>query len=113
MFGSLRNNIGIAQNSTGSMISIRAISMHKIESKEISNRKYLSKKILACRLRQAKKKLAKCNATRHGPCLALVLGPSILQNAAVSTVYLKKKPFNINLHGDRQEHSDISVRQLP
>jgi len=30
-------------------ISIQAISMHKIESWEISNRKYLSKTILACR----------------------------------------------------------------
>jgi len=37
-------------------ISIRAISMHKKESREISNRKYLSKTILACRSRQAKKK---------------------------------------------------------
>ena len=36
-------------------ISIRAISMHKIESRESSNRKYLSKTILACRERQAKK----------------------------------------------------------
>jgi len=51
MFGSLRNNIGIARNSTGS--HLRAISMHKIESKEISNRKYISKTILTCRERQA------------------------------------------------------------
>jgi len=29
--------------------------MHKIESRETSNRKYLSKTILACRSRQAKK----------------------------------------------------------
>jgi len=29
--------------------------MHKIESREISNRKYLSKTILACRERHAKK----------------------------------------------------------
>jgi len=29
--------------------------MHKIESREISNRKYLSKTILACRERQANK----------------------------------------------------------
>jgi len=29
--------------------------MHKIESREIPNRKYLSKTILACRERQAKK----------------------------------------------------------
>jgi len=36
-------------------ISIRAISMHKIESREISNWKYLSKTILACRERQANK----------------------------------------------------------
>ena len=35
-------------------ISIRAISMHKIESREISNRTYLSKTILACREQQAK-----------------------------------------------------------
>ena len=42
MFGSLRNNIGIARISTGSQ-SIQAISMHKIESREISNRKYISK----------------------------------------------------------------------
>ena len=50
MFGSLRNNIGIARNSTGSNLH----SMHKIESRETSNRKYLSKTILACRERQAK-----------------------------------------------------------
>jgi len=31
--------------------------MHKIESREISNRKYLSKTILACRSRQAKNTL--------------------------------------------------------
>jgi len=37
-------------------ISIR---MHKIESRETSNRKYLSKTILACRERQAKKKAGK------------------------------------------------------
>ena len=37
-------------------ISIRAISMHKIESRESSNRKYLSKTILACCERQAKHK---------------------------------------------------------
>ena len=42
MFGSLRNNIGIARNSTGSHLH----SMHKIESRETSNRKYLSKTIL-------------------------------------------------------------------
>jgi len=41
-------------------ISIRAINMHKIESREISNRKYLSKTILACRKRQAKNLLAYC-----------------------------------------------------
>jgi len=35
-------------------ISIPAISMHKIESRDISNREYLSKTILACRERQAK-----------------------------------------------------------
>ena len=34
-------------------ISVRAISMHKTESRETSNRKYLSKTILACRERQA------------------------------------------------------------
>jgi len=31
--------------------------MHKIESREISNRKYLSKTILACRERKASKKV--------------------------------------------------------
>ena len=36
-------------------IFIREISMHKIESREISNRKYLSKTILAYRARQANK----------------------------------------------------------
>jgi len=36
-------------------ISVRAISMHRTESRDISNRKYLSKTILACRERQAKK----------------------------------------------------------
>jgi len=44
-------------------ISIRAISMHKIESREISNRIYLSKTILACRERQA-------NKTRISHCLS-------------------------------------------
>ena len=39
-------------------ISIWAISMHKIESRENSNRKYHSKTILACRERQAKKEIA-------------------------------------------------------
>jgi len=53
MFGSLRNNIGIARNSTGSHLR----GMHKIESRETLNRKYLSKTILACRERQAKKSL--------------------------------------------------------
>jgi len=33
--------------------------MHKVESGETSNRKYLSKTILACRERQAKKKAGK------------------------------------------------------
>jgi len=32
-----------------------SIRMHKLESRETSNRKYLSKTILACRERQAKK----------------------------------------------------------
>ena len=54
MFGILRNNIGIARTRLVP-ISIWAISMHKIESREILNRKYLSKTILACRERQAKK----------------------------------------------------------
>ena len=40
--------------------SIRAISMHIIESRGISNRKYLSKTILACRERQAKNTFRKC-----------------------------------------------------
>jgi len=40
-------------------ISVRAISMHRTESRDISNRKYLSKTILACRERQAKKKAGK------------------------------------------------------
>jgi len=37
-------------------ISIRAISINKIESRDISNRKYFSKTILACREQQAKKR---------------------------------------------------------
>ena len=49
MLGSLRNNIESVRNSMVP-IFIRAISMHKIESKEISNRKYLSKTILAKKL---------------------------------------------------------------
>ena len=40
--------------------SIRAISMHIIESRGITNRKYLSKTILACRERQAKNTFRKC-----------------------------------------------------
>jgi len=64
MFGSLRNNIGIAETRLVP-ISIRAISMHKIESGEISNRKYLSKTILACRELQAKKVIMLC----RGPIL--------------------------------------------
>jgi len=55
MFGSLRKYIGIARTRLVP-ISIRAISMHKIESREISNRKYLSKTILACGEMQAKNK---------------------------------------------------------
>ena len=42
-------------------ILIRAISMHKTESKEISNRKIPYKTILACREWQAKKKNADVN----------------------------------------------------
>jgi len=42
----------------------RLISMHKIESREISKRKYLSKTILACRERQANKRQLKFGKPR-------------------------------------------------
>ena len=66
MFGCLRNSIGIARNSSVVyvtvseslvtrlvLISVACIQLNKIESRETSNRKYLSKSILACRERQA------------------------------------------------------------
>jgi len=45
--------------------------MHKIESRDFTNRKYLSKTILACRERQAKKyrKMLQMWETMHSVCL--------------------------------------------
>ena len=63
MFGSLHNNISESPETQLVPISIREISMLKIESRDISNRKYLSKTILACRERQAKNQLSRNHGT--------------------------------------------------
>ena len=56
LFGSLRM-ISNSPETRLVSISVRANSMHRTESRDISNRKYLSKTILACRERQAKNRL--------------------------------------------------------
>jgi len=65
-------------------ISIRAFSMHKIESKDISNRKYLSKTILACRSRQSKKQ------NKNTLFLFLIVHNTQSKNMATRTHKIKK-----------------------
>ena len=65
-------------------ISIRAISMHKIESMECSNRKYLFKTILACRERQFNNLQNVSLLTRHAILITdygLVMQSNILTNS--------------------------------